>query len=53
MDIKVILKSHLQQKQVNMSYQLFQCLQYHHLKTYKIDMMYIEVKTALKSFVNP
>ena len=32
MDVKTILKYHLQQMQVNIFYQVFQCLQYHYLK---------------------
>ena len=29
----IILKIHQKQKQVNIFHQVFQCLQYHHLKT--------------------
>ena len=32
MDVKIIVKIHLEQKQVNIFQQIFQCLQYHHLK---------------------
>ena len=32
MDVKIILKYRLQQKQVNTPHQTFQCPQYHHLK---------------------
>ena len=32
MDVKTILKYHLQRMQVNIFYQVFQCLQYHYLK---------------------
>ena len=33
MDLKIFLKIHLQQKQVNILHQVFQYLQYCHLKT--------------------
>ena len=33
-------------------HQVFQCLQYHHLKAQKIIMIYVEVKIARKRFVN-
>ena len=42
MDVKIILKIHMQQKQVTMFHQVFQCLQYRHLK-YKINMMCAEI----------
>ena len=32
MDLKIILKIHLQQKQANIFRQVFQCLQYCHLE---------------------
>ena len=32
MDAKIILKIHLQQESVNMFHEVFQCLQYRHLK---------------------
>ena len=44
MDVKIILKIYLQQKQVNISHQVFQCVQYHDLKAQKISMMYTDVK---------
>ena len=31
----------------NIFHQVFQCLQYRHLKTWKISMVYLEVKIAL------
>ena len=31
----------------------FQYLQYHYLKAWKVSMIYTEVKTASKSFMNP
>ena len=43
MDIKIILKIHLQQKEANILHQVFQCLQYLGLEAYKISMMYTEV----------
>ena len=49
----IILKIHQKQKQVNIFHQVFQCLQYCHLKTQKISMTYTEVKIVRKSFVNP
>ena len=32
MDVKIILKVHLQQKQQNIFHQVFQCLQFLHLE---------------------
>ena len=45
-DVKIILKIHLQQKQVNIFHQVFQCLQDHHLKAYKISMLHINIKIS-------
>ena len=53
MDVKIILKIHLQQKQMNTFHQVFQFLQFDYLKAQKISMMYTGVKTTPKSFVNP
>ena len=44
MDVKIILKIHLQQIQGNIFHQVFQCLQYLHLEAQKISMIYTEVK---------
>ena len=44
MDIKMVLKNYLQQKEGNVFHQVFQCLQYLHLKAYKISLIYAEVK---------
>ena len=46
MIVQIILKMHSQQKYANIFHQVFQCLQYRHLKPYKISMMYTEVKIA-------
>ena len=46
MDVKIILKMYSQQNYVDIFYQAFQCIQYHHLKTWKISMMFTEVKIA-------
>ena len=52
MDVKIILKLHLQQKylkfhEVEVSFhEVFQCLEYHHLKAIEKSMMYTEVKTT-------
>ena len=47
MDVKTILKIHLQQDQMNIFHQVCQCLQYGHLKAQKISVIYAEVvKTA-------
>ena len=51
-DTKVILKNRPQQKWVNIFHQVFQCLQYHHLKAQKISMMYTDLKIEWKSVVN-
>ena len=53
MDVKIILKIHLQQIQANIFHQVFQCLQYLHLEASKIGMIYREVNIVWKSFVNP
>ena len=37
---------------VKILHQVFQCLHYHHLKKYKISMMYMKVKVVGKIFVN-
>ena len=52
MYVKIMVKNNFQQKKVNIFYQDFACLQYHHLKTYEISMIITDVKVALKSFVN-
>ena len=44
MNVKIILKFHPQQKQVNIFHQAFQYLQNLHLNAKKISVMYIEVK---------
>ena len=33
MDVKIILKNHVQQKHVNIFHQIFQCLKHRHLET--------------------
>ena len=43
MAVKIILKIHIQQKQVNLCHQVFQCLQYLHLEAKKISIMYTEI----------
>ena len=52
MDVKIILKIHSQQNYANIFHQVIQCLQYYRLKSWKISMMYIEVKIVWKSSVN-
>ena len=44
MDIKTILKIHLQQNEANIFHQIFQCLQYLNLEAKKISMIYTEIK---------
>ena len=51
-DIKITLKIHSQQKQINMFHQDFQCLEYCNFTEQKIRMTYIEVRIAWKSSVN-
>ena len=46
MDVKTILRNHLQQKQVNTFPADIQYLQFGHLMVQKVIMMYTEVKTA-------
>ena len=52
MDVKIILKIQIQQKQTNIFNKIFQCLQYLILEARKISMLCIEVKIVQKSFVN-
>ena len=44
MDVKTVLKIHLQQNEVNIFHQVFQYLQYLHSEAKKISMIYTEVK---------
>ena len=41
---KIILKIHIQQRQANTFYQIFQRLQYLHLEVQKVRTIYTEVK---------
>ena len=50
MDLKIIQRNHIQQMSVNIFHQAFQCLQYCHLKTKKISLIYTEGKIAWKNF---
>ena len=52
MDINIILKQNLQQKQMNIFHHIFQYFQYCRLKKKKISMTYTEVNNVRKSFVN-
>ena len=49
MDVKIIMKIYPQQKQVNISHQVFQFLQYFPLKAQKIIIMYT-TKNYMKKF---
>ena len=48
MDVKIIPKIYSQQKLLNIFYQVFQSLQYHHLKAQKITIIYTKVKIVRK-----
>ena len=53
MDVKVILKNNLQQKQVNIFLVGIQCLQDGRLMVKKISMIYTEVKITWKNYLVP
>ena len=48
--MKIILKNHLKQKQVSKFHQAFECLQFHHLKTYKIKHDVYRGENCMKKF---
>ena len=50
MDVKIILKIHSQQKQANIFHQVFQCLQYDHLKAQKKKHDVYRGKDCMKKF---
>ena len=52
MDLKTILKIHVQQQQANILHQVFQCLQYHNLKTENKHDVY-SGKDGMKKFCEP
>ena len=53
MDIKMILKNHIQQKYLNVFPMCIQCLIYGHLMLQEISIMYAKVKIVQESFANP